>query len=240
VNRPWRRLGYLLPVVLLVAGALKVAVLDILPPSAEVRLQNGLDAIASENYAEAYWWWRPLADRGMAEAQFHIGWLYANGDGLKVDVPLAIEWWSQAAKRGYVDAEFAIGMAYLNGYGTALKVDLSEATKWLLASSRHGSEDAQEILLRLVRTDMDKVMANVPEILAEPWLGQRVRIISKEEAPVRAKPSPRAEVLEKVAPGIELRQIDQKNGWRKVVLSDSRTLGWIAAKEAQFVDSEPP
>ena len=45
------------------------------------------------DYAEAYCLWRPLAEQGYAEAQYHLGWLYANGNGLAVDIDRALGFW---------------------------------------------------------------------------------------------------------------------------------------------------
>ena len=39
--------------------------------------------------------------QGVAEAQYQLGWLYANGNGLRVDLARGIEWWRRAAARGH-------------------------------------------------------------------------------------------------------------------------------------------
>ena len=65
----------------------------------ERKIQAGLEALELRNYAEAFHQWKDLADKDNPEAQYHIGWLYANGFGVGVDVPMAISWWERAAEQ---------------------------------------------------------------------------------------------------------------------------------------------
>ncbi len=58
----------------------------------EDAFQMGMASMKAGDYAEAYCLWRPLAMRGHTEAAFHLGWLYANGNGLRVNVPKAVYW----------------------------------------------------------------------------------------------------------------------------------------------------
>ena len=138
--------------------------------SDELTLQSGLEALALGNYGESYWLWRPLADEGNAEAQHHIGWLYANGHGLKVDVPKAIYWWEKAASSGHADSQFAIGMTYLTGDGDTIKKNVSEAIHWLVKAANNGSADARELVLQLRETRRQKLLKLYPNIEQEPWM----------------------------------------------------------------------
>ena len=67
---------------------------------------------------EAYRRWKPLAERGYAEAQYNIGWLYANGNGLAVDIGQALDWWMKAAAGTCTDAQFAVGSGHTTGDGS--------------------------------------------------------------------------------------------------------------------------
>ena len=136
----------------------------------ELTLQSGLEALALGNYAEAYWLWRPLADGGNAEAQHHIGWLYANGHGLKVDVPKAISWWEKAAASGHAESQFAIGMTYLTGDGDTIKKNVSEAIHWLVKAAINGSSDAREVVQQLMDTRKAQLLKLYPNIENESWM----------------------------------------------------------------------
>lgn len=47
----------------------------------------------------------PLAEQGNVPAQYALGAIYANGDGLGVDYQKAAHWFEQAARRGHVEAQ---------------------------------------------------------------------------------------------------------------------------------------
>ena len=56
-----------------------------------------------------------LAAQGDPEAQFMLGTLYRNGDGVAQDDKRAIEWFERAANQGYVRALSALGLSLLGG-----------------------------------------------------------------------------------------------------------------------------
>ena len=57
---------------------------------------------------------RLAADQGYHAAQFNLGVLYANGDGVPQDLAQAAEWYRKAAEQGYsraIDALQRLGQA---------------------------------------------------------------------------------------------------------------------------------
>jgi len=80
-------------------------------------LEDGLVAYQRGDYATALRLWRPLADRGVAEAQFHIGTAYASGAGVPRDFAEAAKWFRKAAEQGYLAAQLLLGVAYTTGRG---------------------------------------------------------------------------------------------------------------------------
>ena len=48
-------------------------------------LQAGLDAADRGDYATAYREWLPLAEQGLANAQYNLGVKYGNGEGVPQD-----------------------------------------------------------------------------------------------------------------------------------------------------------
>jgi len=77
----------------------------------------GKDAYDRGDYATALREWRPLAEQGYTAAQFNLGQLYANGQGVPQDYVQARRWWEKAAVQGDVDAATNLGTLYLNGQG---------------------------------------------------------------------------------------------------------------------------
>ncbi|MBL3588487.1 MAG: hypothetical protein JMN24_01670, partial [gamma proteobacterium endosymbiont of Lamellibrachia anaximandri] len=49
------------------------------------RFDLGLIALQRGDFAEAFCIWNPLAVEGHKDAAYNLGWLYANGNGLRVD-----------------------------------------------------------------------------------------------------------------------------------------------------------
>jgi len=65
---------------------------------------DGWAAYKRGDYVTALQEWRPLAERGHAEAQFLIGDMYANGEGVPENDALAVKWWRKAAEQGFAGA----------------------------------------------------------------------------------------------------------------------------------------
>ena len=51
---------------------------------------------------------KTLAEQGNAEAQFVLGSMYRDGQGVEKDLAETIKWWKMAAELGNVDAQFAL------------------------------------------------------------------------------------------------------------------------------------
>ena len=139
----------------------------------QLRIQSGLEALELKNYAEAYYHWRDLADDGNPEAQYHIGWLYANGYGVAVDVPLAMSWWEKAAASDHAPSQFALGMMYLTGDLKTVKKNVSEAIKWHMKSAENGYEDARDMMRQLYRTRKQSVLKLYPDITKREWFSAK-------------------------------------------------------------------
>jgi len=60
--------------------------------------EDGLTALGEAKYEKAYAIWRPLAENGNSAAQYYLGVMYANGQGIKKDRVLAYAWFATAAE----------------------------------------------------------------------------------------------------------------------------------------------
>ena len=60
---------------------------------------------------------RALAEQGDAQAQFVLGSMYRDGQGVEKDLKQTLKWWQEAAGQGNVDAQFALGNIYSGGFG---------------------------------------------------------------------------------------------------------------------------
>jgi len=69
-------------------------------PAGGTGVLDGAAAYRATDYARAYEIWRPLAERGNARAQFHIGALYYEGRGVAKNLGSARLWLERAAGQG--------------------------------------------------------------------------------------------------------------------------------------------
>ena len=107
----------------------------------EQQFQQGLEATKRGDYQTAFKLWLPLAEQGDASAQFNLGLMYDNGQGVKQDDVDAVKWYRKAAEQGYAKAQFNLGVMYHNGLG--VKQDDVEAVKWYRKAAEQGYADAQ-------------------------------------------------------------------------------------------------
>ena len=66
--------------------------------------QDGFDAYDRNDYKTAYKLWLPLAEQGNASAQYNLGVMYDNGQGVPQDYVLAHMWWNLSGSNGFKDA----------------------------------------------------------------------------------------------------------------------------------------
>jgi len=86
-------------------------------------------------------WYQKAADQNYAPALNNLARLYADGRGVKQDVPKAIELWSKAAEAGNTTARFNLGLQYAAGVG--VKKDMKKAAEYLLQAAESGLPEAQ-------------------------------------------------------------------------------------------------
>ena len=92
------------------------------------QLQSGLDAIKMQDHAQAFEQLSPLADAGLAEAQFRLALLYAEGKGVGLDLDKAFEFAKLSAEQGHPYGQRLLAEFYNNGIG--VEANTSLASYW--------------------------------------------------------------------------------------------------------------
>ncbi len=69
------------------------------------------------------------AKAGYTEAQYALGLMYAEGDGVPEDDQQAVRWLGIAAEAGHPEAQFILGAMYILGEG--IPQDYVQAHRWL-------------------------------------------------------------------------------------------------------------
>lgn len=120
--------------------ALATMTLAALAAPATADVKAGVDAWQAGNYAAAVKEWRPLADRGDADAQFNMAQAYRFGRGALPDMRIAQSWYEKAAQQGHEEAQVNLGLIlYQNGDRTA-------SLPWIKKASDRGDPRAQYVL----------------------------------------------------------------------------------------------
>ena len=103
--------------------------------------REALKAYNDADYARAMRIFRPLADRGQTMAEYILGLMYANGQGVPQDYAEALKWHLKAAEQGEAKAQFSVGLMYFKGLGA--KQSLADAFKWYRRAADQGDPIAQ-------------------------------------------------------------------------------------------------
>ncbi|MGD8589977.1 MAG: hypothetical protein PVG22_14220 [Chromatiales bacterium] len=84
-----------------------------------------------------------LANGGHVRAQYLLGLLYLNGQGVGENTERAIDWLKRSAQNGYYLAAVELGQIYGSGRGVAM--DSEEAARWISLSTRLATDaDAEQ------------------------------------------------------------------------------------------------
>ena len=107
------------------------------------------------------------AEQGDADAQFSLGRIYSQGEGVKQDYVKARKWYEAAAAQGNAAAQNNLGAMYFDG--KKARQDYAKAQEWWEKAAAQGHGTAQYNLGRIyyygygVEQDYDK---------AKEWFGE--------------------------------------------------------------------
>lgn len=120
--------------------------------SDETAVTEALVHYAQGHFAEAARGFEPAARQGNPAAQYHMGLLYARGEGVAQDYAIAASWFLQAAEQDHNHAQFILGHMYARGEGVVR--DRVQAHVWFSAATANGWWKAREARERLVDEGM--------------------------------------------------------------------------------------
>lgn len=83
-----------------------------------------------------------LAYGGEARAQYDLGLMYDQGQGVQQSDVKAKEWYERAAQQGEPRAQYNLGLMYLNGQG--VPPDVVKAYYWISLSANRGNTRARD------------------------------------------------------------------------------------------------
>jgi len=148
-------------------------------PSASYGQEPGLRDTRAQRPSELFWKAIEEARWGDIEAQYTIGWMYLNGEGIGQDNEQAAIWFERAAENGHPYAMFRIADMYQNGLG--VEQDKAMAAQWFRTAAETGA----------ARTDDAAYSAQLRQMQRATWSASQERQMQLEdrrwEAQVRAE-----------------------------------------------------
>ena len=115
---------------------LAFAIAAVAAPTSAQSVRAGITAWQKGDTAGAVAIWRPLAEKGDADAAFNLGQAYRLGKGVPLDLAQAQGWLERAARAGHVDAQSTLGLLlFQNGNQVG-------AMRWLKAAAEAGEPRA--------------------------------------------------------------------------------------------------
>lgn len=109
---------------------------------AHAGMQEGIHAYDNKDYRAALKEFLPLATSGDPEAQYYLGLMYGNGEGVTEDEKKSLDWYTKSAQQGNADSQGMLGTILLNG-GTLTPPDYKQAEFWLTKAAKQGDASSQ-------------------------------------------------------------------------------------------------
>ncbi|OGS89575.1 MAG: hypothetical protein A2X75_04970 [Gallionellales bacterium GWE2_58_10] len=94
------------------------------------------------DYEQAAKLYRPLAEKGNAEAQYVLGMMYRAGRGVERDNKEARKWYQLAAEQGHPIAQFYLGWMY--AHGKSVPQDYVKSYMWINIAIANTSGEARK------------------------------------------------------------------------------------------------
>jgi hypothetical protein len=139
-------------------------------PAHAQSFHQGVSAFNRQNYAQASRVFIPLAERGNAQAQAYLGFMFETGRGVPQNYTEAALWYRRAAEQGDSLAQYSLGLLYDKGQGVPR--DLVEAAKWLNLATAGAPRQAREARARIrdaVTTTMTRGQIAQARVRALEW-----------------------------------------------------------------------
>ena len=106
-------------------------------------IEDSVKAYRRGDYMTVYQLVKPQAEKGDADAQFILGYLYDEGKGVPQDYTEAAKWYGRAANQGNKAARHNLGL--INDQGQVSK-DRAEMGKWHRGAAETGNAAARSNL----------------------------------------------------------------------------------------------
>ena len=91
-----------------------------------------------QDYQQAFNWYQKSANQGYATAQYNLGVMYRDGQGVRQDYQQAFNWYQKSANQGYAAAQNNLGVMYDEGQG--VRQNKVTAKEWFGKACDNGEQ----------------------------------------------------------------------------------------------------
>ncbi|MGH8566565.1 MAG: tetratricopeptide repeat protein [Gammaproteobacteria bacterium] len=120
---------------------LVLALAALLSDPARAGFTEAVMAHAQGRYDQALMMLRPLAETAHHPyAQYYLGIMYLNGQGVAPDLKEAARWLTRAAEQGVAQAQYRLGQLYAKGQGVPKDMEIAYA--WFGVAAHLGNTQA--------------------------------------------------------------------------------------------------
>jgi len=156
-----------------IAGIMAVAMIGTAVPARADEFDDAFIAYNSGDFETARIFFRTLAEDGDIRAQFLLGRIYSEAQGVPKNEAESIKWYLMAAGGGDIVSQLALGTMYVNGRG--VKQDFVQAYSWFTIVAQSGSRvmTSQALDVRdLIEQMMTSAQIEEAETIAAVWTPQ--------------------------------------------------------------------
>jgi TPR repeat protein len=100
----------------------------------EESIAEAKQLLEAQDYKQALLLLKPLAKQGNPKAQYLLGRMYSNGEGVTKNPDSALKWLKLAAEQNHLGAANTLGKMYASGLD--VPQDDAEATKWFTLAAQ--------------------------------------------------------------------------------------------------------
>jgi len=117
-----------------------------------------------------------MAKQGNVPAQFALGTLYFQGQGVMADKKLGFKWVKRAAEGGLPVAQYNVGIMLANGMG--VEANLEKAYTWIYIADKYGYQEAKGPMQEMAK-ELSKKEKQRAEKAAEQLLDKNQEVKEK-------------------------------------------------------------
>jgi hypothetical protein len=115
----------------------------------DIDYDTAMEMLQAGNYLDALKSFGLSAKKGNQDAQYQIGLMFLEGQGVSASAEDAAYWFRKAAQNGHAASQFEIGYCFATGAG--VQSDERIAAEWFWRAAEQGDPDAAFYLARMYR-----------------------------------------------------------------------------------------